>query len=120
MADAVASAWVEVLPDFSGFQSSVNSTLVPMLGAAGVAGGTAGAAQFGGSFTAGIGKLAAPILAAVTALGIGGMIGDAISAGIDLVAESIDKASALQQSAGAVDAIFADSADTIHKWAQSA
>lgn len=120
MADAVASAWVEVLPDFSGFQSSVNSTLVPMLGAAGVAGGTAGASKFGDSFTAGIGKLAAPILAAVTALGIGGMIGDAISAGIDLVAESIDKASALQQSAGAVDAIFADSAATIHKWAQSA
>lgn len=120
MADAVASAWVEVLPDFSGFQSSVNSTLTPMLGAAGVAGGAAGASKFGGSFIAGIGKLAAPILAAVTALGIGGMISDAVSAGIDMIAESIDKASALQQSAGAVDAIFADSAATIHKWATSA
>lgn len=120
MADAVASAWVEVLPDFSGFQSSVNSSLVPMLGAAGAAGGSAGASGFGTSMVAGIGKFAAPILAAVASLGIGGAIADAVNAGIDQIAESIDKASALQQSAGAVDAIFADSAATIHKWAAAA
>lgn len=120
MADAISSAWVEVLPDFSGFQSSVNSTIAPMLGAAGAAGGVAGASKFGGSLVAGIGKLAAPILAAVTALGIGGMIGDAVRSGIDLIGASIDQASALQQSSGAIDAIFADSAATIHQWAVTA
>ncbi|GAB2567523.1 phage tail protein [Leucobacter ruminantium] len=82
--------------------------------------GDSGGKKFSGGIAAGIGKAAPAILAAVAALGIGSMISNvidtAVSSVISYVQESVSAASSLEQSMGAVDAIFKENAETIKAW----
>lgn len=82
--------------------------------------GTKGVNGFRNNVVGGVRSFAVPLVAAFTALGIGRIAADAFSEARDFVLESITLASGLEQSIGAVDAVFQDSADTIHKWAETA
>ena len=82
--------------------------------------GDSGGQRFSGGIAAGIGKAGPLILGAVAALGIGAMVSNAISGAVgavkDYVLESISSASNLEQSMGAVDAIFKEHSTTVKKW----
>lgn len=84
MSDAMNEAWVEILPDFSRFATEAERGIVHNLGMA----GDRCSAAMGTSLVAGVGKFAVPIAAAIAALGIGNLIGDAVRIGIDQVAAS--------------------------------
>ncbi len=121
MSEAWQSAWVEVLPDFSEFRNRANSQMSAILGgAAGGAGakaGTTGAAAFGGSMLAGVGKLAGPIAGAIAALGVAGVIFDVVKVGwdsaLDYIRGSVELGSALNESRNAVRVSFGEAADEI-------
>lgn len=82
--------------------------------------GSSGGQRMSGGIAAGIGKAAPVILAAVAALGIGAMISNAVDTAVSTVVtyvkESVTAASSLEQSMGAVDAIFKENAATIKQW----
>lgn len=111
--EAWQSAFVEVVPDFSNFRGSANREMTGILGPAGDTAGRDSSTRFGGSFVSGIGKFAVPIAGAIAALGIGNLIGDAISKGIDFAVDSIDVASSLNEQANAVAVAFGDASDEI-------
>ena len=108
MADNWESAWVEVLPDFSDFKRTANGTLTGILGGAGTAGGLAAGKNINGGILGAIPKLALPLVGAVAALGIGNLIGDAISSGIRFALGGVDLASDLAESANAIKVSFGD------------
>jgi hypothetical protein len=113
MADADYRAWVEVLPDFKDFNSTVQSAVVG--GMAGSA--TSGATAFGGGLVAGIGKYAGPIALAIAGLGIAGGIADAVRTGIDAglsyLSRSVQLASDLNESLNAVNVAYGEHADAV-------
>jgi tape measure domain-containing protein len=74
-------AWVEVVPEFKGFNKSVNKNVTDSLGAAGDAGGK----TFGGKLAGALGAIAKPIAVAggVAFAGIGAAAGLALTKGLD-------------------------------------
>lgn len=114
------SAWVEVLPDFKKFDKQAKSQMTSILGDAGDQSGKRGADRLQGGLVAGIGKMAGPILAAVTALGIGTLIGNAIGSGINYALDSIDIASNLSETRSAIDTLFGDASSGIQDFASTA
>lgn len=74
-------AWVEVVPEFKGFNKSVNKNVTDSLGAAGDAGGK----TFGGKLAGALGAIAKPIAIAggVAFAGIGAAAGLALTKGLD-------------------------------------
>lgn len=82
--------------------------------------GREGVTGFRSNVVGGVRSFAGPLVAAFAALGIGNIVADAFREAKDFVLDSITLASGLEQSVGAVDAIFKDSADSIHQWASEA
>lgn len=109
MSDAMNEAWVEILPDFSRFATEAERGIVHNLGMA----GDRGSAAMGTSLVAGVGKFAVPIAAAIAALGIGNLIGDAVRIGIDQVAASVGVASDLNESVNALNVSFGDASQGV-------
>src|SRR5699024_3214228 len=105
----VASAVVSLMPSFRGGKGAIAKELGGPLKGAGRDGGK----TFGGGTKAGIAGMAsrifAPLAAAAGAVAIGGFFKDAIRAAGDL-----------EQSVGAVDAVFRTSADQVLKWGKGA
>lgn len=112
-------AWVEILPEFKDFNSTVRDQVVGGMGGA----GTRGADAMNAGLLAGVGRLAGPLIAAIGALGIANAIGDAVKAGIDAAiaytSGAVGLAAELEQAVGAVDAVFKDQAGAIHEWGQA-
>lgn len=102
MADSAYQAFVEVLPDFSNFNTAATRQMSSALGTAGVAGGQA----MNGGILASVPKLAGPLVAAVAALGIGRLIGETIGNGIRFGLDGIDLASDLNESFNATKVTF--------------
>jgi hypothetical protein len=82
--------------------------------------GTRGSDRFRTNLVGGIRGIAAPIAAAVAAIGLGQIVGEALSEGFTFFKESITLASDLEQSVGGVSAVFKDQASTVDAWADSA
>lgn len=82
--------------------------------------GSRGVSGFRSSVVGGVKSFAGPLVAAFAALGIGRIVTNAFSEAKDFVLDSITLASGLEQSVGAVDAVFKDSARSIHQWALTA
>lgn len=84
--------------------------------------GSSGAQRFSSGLSSGIRGAGGLILGAIAGLGIANMIGnvvrDGVSLAVNYVRDSISAASDLQQSMGAVEAIFKDSAATIKNWSK--
>lgn len=120
MTDADYRAWVEVLPEFQRFNQAVESGVVGGLAGAGASGSNA----MGGALVAGIGKFAVPLVLAIGALGIASAIVGAIQTGVDAgvqyLSQAVRGAADLQQSVGAVEAVFKDSGDQILAWGEIA
>lgn len=110
--EAWQSAWVEVLPDFSNFAKTAKSRFTGILGPAGAAGGIAAGNLAGNLFKGTFLQILGGVLGAniVTGIGytIGRTIGNAVGAGVAYALSSIDLASDLEQSMGAVKAVFKD------------
>lgn len=120
MAEAWQSAWVEVLPDFKDFKKKADKQMSDILGGAGTAGGNAAGKNAQPGIIAGLKGMAGPVVAAVAALGIGKLVGDAIGAGIQYGMEGLNLASDLEQSTGAVLAVFKDQAAVIEGFGKNA
>lgn len=118
--DSDYRAWVEVLPEFRRFNEAVEAGVVGGLAGA----GSSGAAAMGGGLVAGIGRFAVPLVGAIAALGIGSAITSQIQQGMDAgiayASNAVNGAAALEQSVGAVTAIFKESSDQILTWGDSA
>lgn len=118
--DSAYQAWVEVLPDFSEFNRSATSGITSSLGSAGNAGGAA----FGGGFKSSVGAIFTGNFLADIATGAARQIGELIGAGIRGSIEyglgALDLASSLEQSNGAVLAVFKDQANAITTFASGA
>lgn len=112
MADGY-EAFVEVLPDFRKLQSQANSQLTGILGSAGAAGGLAAGQNLQPGILGGLKSLAGPLVATFAALGIGRLVGDAISAGV----RSVDLASDLSETRAAIGEVFGDAAADIQAFA---
>lgn len=119
MPEAWQSAFVEVVPDFKNFRGEANRQMSGILGDAGDDAGRAGSGRFGNSFIGGVGKLAVPIAGAIAALGIGNAIGDAVSAGISFALDGVKLAGSLEQSRGAVEAVFGEQSTLIKNYAKA-
>lgn len=119
MADADYRSWVEVLPDFKNFNSTVENAVVGGMASA----GTSGSAAMGGSLIAGIGKFAGPIALAIGALGIAGALTDAISTGVDAgiayISQSVTQGSDYNESLNAISVAYGDFVDDINKIAET-
>ena len=120
MSESWQSAWVEILPDFKNFAGSANSQMSSILGSAGTAGGIAAGRNMGAGMLGGIKGIAGPLIAVVAALGIGKLIGDVIGSGIRYGLESVDLASDLEQSTGAVRSVFKEQSQIIEDFAAGA
>lgn len=97
-------AFVEVVPEASGFTGALTGQVAAAGAAAGAAGGKAAA----GGLLAGFGKAVPLIGAGIAALGIGDLIGDALSDGADY-----------EQAFGAVEDVFEDASDTIVRFSKT-
>lgn len=93
----VGSAWVSILPSMKGFKGKLEADVGKDVKSSG--------SRLGRSF----GKVFAAAGGALAAAGIGSIIKDSISLAGDL-----------EQSIGAVDAVFKGNADQIHDWAMGA
>lgn len=120
MPEAWQSAWVEVLPDFKSFKSTANSKMSGILGSAGTSGGVAAGRNLQPGILGGIKGLAAPVLGAVAALGIGKLVGDAIGSGIRYGVDSVGLASDLSETRSAIDQVFGKASAGIQKYAENA
>lgn len=113
MADADYRAWVEVLPDFSEFNATVQSAVVGGMASA----GSTGSAALGGGLVAGVGRFAGPLLAVIAGLGIAGAISDQVQSGFDAavsyVSGSVQLASDLNESINAVTVAYEDQAQAV-------
>lgn len=97
-------AFVEVVPEASGFTGALTGQVAASAGTAGIAGGKAAA----GGIVAGLGKALPIIGAGVAALGLGEIIGDAISDGANY-----------EQAVGAVEDVFEGASAQIIKFSKS-
>ena len=120
MPDAWQSAWVEVLPDFKSFKSTANSKMSGILGDAGTAGGITAGRNLQPGILGGIKGLAAPVLGAVAALGIGKLVGDAIGSGIRFGLDGVGLASDLSETRAAIGEVFGDASADIQAYAENA
>lgn len=118
--EAWQSAWVEVLPDFSDFKKNANGQMSGILGAAGTAGGLSAGKNAGSGILGGIKAIGPALLGIVASLGIGRLIGEAIGNAINYGLDSVDLASGLEQSSGAVEAVFKDQSKIIQDFAKGA
>lgn len=82
--------------------------------------GQRGISGFRSNVVGGVKSFAVPLIGAFAALGIGSIAADAFREARDFVLNSITMASDLEQSIGGVDAVFAEQAKTIHRWAETA
>lgn len=116
MADADYRSWVEVLPDFNRFNDTVESAVVGGMAGA----GSSGSAAMGGALIAGAKRFAGPLIAAFGLAEIGGFILDQVKAGVDAslnyIRGAVAGAADLEQSVGAVDAVFKDAAGSVLAW----
>lgn len=119
MADAIASAWVEVLPDFKEFKSKADKQMTSVLSDAGDRGGKAAKSGIGAGIIGGIsGALA---LGALTfAADIGRAIGNTIGTGINYALDSVDLASSLSETESAIGQVFGDASQDILDFSQTA
>lgn len=101
----IASAWVELIPSAAGFDSKLRG----ILGDAGDAAGSEGGKRASAGIVGGLKSIAAPIAGIFAGIGIGKILGDSISS-----------AANLEQSVGAIDAVFKGSAGQMHAWADTA
>lgn len=119
MADAIASAWVEVLPDFREFRTKANKEMSSALGTAGDIGGRSAKAGIGAGIVGGItGALALGLAGA--AADIGRTIGNAIGSGINYALDSVDLASSLKETKSAVGQVFGDASKDVIAFAATA
>lgn len=119
MADALASAWVEVLPDFKNFKSKAGKEMTSVLSTAGNQSGKAASPGIGAGIVGGItGALA--LGAAAAAADIGRAIGNAIGAGINYALDGIDLASSLNETQSAVGQVFGDAAADVLAFSKTA
>lgn len=118
MADAIASAWVEVLPDFKEFKSKADKQMTSVLSDAGDKGGRASKSGIGAGIVGGItGALA---LGAVSAAAdIGRAIGETIGTGINFALDGIDLASSLSETKSAIEQVFGDAGSDIIKFSEN-
>ena len=117
MADSWQSAWVEVLPDLSGFRDKTNSALIPVLSSAGDKGGAGFRTSFFGQVFAGsfLANLATGIVSTLA-----DAIGNGIRAGIQYGADSITLASDLAETRAAVQQIFGAATPGVEAFASKA
>lgn len=118
MADADYRSWVEVLPDFNKFNDTVEDAVVGgMVGA-----GSSGSAAMGGALVAGVKRFAGPIAVAMGALAIGSAIADQVKQGIDAgityARNAVKGAADLEQSVGAINAVFKDASGSVLAWGE--
>jgi hypothetical protein len=97
-------AFVEVVPEASNFTGALTGQVTAASAAAGAAGGKAAA----GGLLAGFGKAVPLIGAGIAALGIGDLIGDALSDGANY-----------EQAFGAVEDVFEDASDAIVRFSKT-
>jgi hypothetical protein len=97
-------AFVEVVPEASGFTGALTGQVT----AAGTAAGAAGGKAAAGGFLAGFGRAVPLIGAGLATLGLGDLIGDAISDGADF-----------EQASGAIRDVFGGSATIIQRFART-
>lgn len=118
--DSAFQAWVEVLPDFSGFNSKATSGINSGLGSA----GSSGALAFGSSFRSGVGQIFAGSfladIAASFARNVGEIIGTGIRAGISYGLDSVQLASDLSETKQAITQVFGDASQDIIAFAATA
>jgi len=119
MADALASAWVEVLPDFKNFKSKAGKEMTSVLGTAGDAGGKRAGSGVSTGIIGGItGALA--LGAAAAAADIGRAIGNAIGSGINYALDGVDLASSLAETKSAIGQVFGEAAGDIVAFSKNA
>ncbi|WWV91848.1 tail length tape measure protein [Microbacterium phage phiMiGM15] len=101
MSSNVGYATLNVIPSAKNFGKTLSGQVNPAMSAAGLAGG--------GVIGATVGKIAGPLLAAAGAASMG-----------LFVANAIKQAGAFEQSVGAIDVVFRDSASQMHEWSKGA
>lgn len=120
MAAEVGSAYLTIMPSAKGFARRLGNDIDGTFVAAGRRGGQQmgdEAAKSGGkSFAAAGAKLAGAFAAAFAVTGAVAIVRGVTS----YMTDAIGSASDLEQSVGGVDAVFKDSAATIHGWAKTA
>ncbi|MFD1714173.1 hypothetical protein ACFSBZ_06800 [Amnibacterium flavum] len=110
----VGYATLTIIPSAKGFASALGKETSPAFDGA----GDDGSKRLGGSLVAGIGKFAAPLAGAIAALGIGNLIGDAVSTGFDYARVGVDLAGNLAETKAAIGQVFgAESASLLEQWA---
>lgn len=82
--------------------------------------GQRGVTGFRSNIVGGVRSFAGPLIGAFAALGIGNIVADAFNDAKNFIFDAVTMASDLEQSVGGVDAVFGDSAQTIHAWAEVA
>lgn len=117
MSEPFYTAWMEVVPDFSGFSKKFDSELNGVVAPAGQkagkkAGDDAGKGMMGGVIGA-VGRMAGPLAIAFAGLQVGQMVASTISDGIAQAAD-------LEQSVGAIATVFKGGADEMLAWSDQA
>jgi phage-related protein len=120
MTESWQSAWVEVLPDFSEFRSKANKQMGSILGDAGDSAGVAGGKAMNGGILGSVGKLGGPLAGAFAALGIGAIVGNAISSGVDYALDGTKLASSLSETKSAIGQVFGEAGAGIETFAKDA
>jgi hypothetical protein len=103
--EAFYQAFVEIVPE----AKNLRKTLAAEFDAVGPEAGRNAGKGINSGILGSVGKLAAPLAVAFAGLGIGSMLSDSISS-----------AANLEQSVGAIDAVFKGSAAQMHDWAKTA
>lgn len=115
MSDAFYTAWMEVLPDFSGFRGKFQSELNGVVGVSGDRAGKDLGDKTGkgmkGGLLAAAGRMAGPLAAAFAGLQIGQAIGRTI-------ADGISQASDLNEAGAAIGQVFGDQAKAVQDFAK--
>lgn len=115
MSDAFYTAWMEVLPDFSGFRGKFQSELNGVVSVSGDRAGKDLGDKTGkgmkGGLLAAAGKMAGPLAAAFAGLQIGQAIGRTI-------ADGISQASDLNEAGSAIGQVFGDQAKAVQDFAK--
>lgn len=120
MADATESAWVEVLPDLREFLRRTNSDITPALSHAGDVGARGMGNSMRGVFS---GAFFGTILADLGSRIVGSIVNgirSGVETGLTYTFDSIQLASELEQSTGAIEAIFKEQASAVKGFAAEA
>lgn len=105
----IATAYMAVVPSMRGVQQQLVSELVPQAGRAGDKAGDAAGKSMGSRIS---GHLKAAVGVALAAASVG--------AAVAQVREAVTAAGDLEQSVGAIDSVFKDSASQMHAWSRTA